>query len=88
VIDRSGAFLGRVTSAVSLGETQVGLALLEKRGTAPGTPITVLNPPHGRPETGKPSHALSAGDRVAVPIPAAIVSRFMSRETVPEPGAE
>ena len=88
VIDRSGAFLGRVTSAVSLGETQVGLALLEKRGTAPGTPITVLNPPHGRPETGKPSHALSAGDRVAVPIPATIVSRFMSRETVPEPGAE
>ncbi len=31
---------------------------------------------------------LSAGDRVAVPIPATIVSRFMSRETVPEPGAE
>jgi glycine hydroxymethyltransferase len=88
VIDRSGSFLGRGTSSVSLGETQVGMALLERRGIAVGTPIILLNPPHGKAETGKASSALAAGDRVAVPIPATVVPRFQSREVVPEPGAE
>ena len=88
VIDRNGLCLGRVTSSVSLGETQVGLALVDKRGTAPGTPIVILNPPHGKPEVGKPSSDLTPGDRVAVPIPATIVPRFPNREVMPEPGSE
>ena len=88
VIDRNGLCLGRVTSSVSLGETQVGLALVDRRGIAPGTPIVILNPPHGKHEAGKPSSDLAPGDRVAVPIPATIVPRFPSREVLPEPGAE
>ncbi len=88
VIDRNGLCLGRVTSSVSLGETQVGLALVDNRGIAPGTPIVILNPPHGKPEAEKSSSDLAPGDRVAVPIPATIVPRFPSREVLPEPGAE
>lgn len=86
VIDRNGLYLGRVTSCVNLGETQVGLTLLEKRGMAPETPITVLNPP--RSEATKPVTDLSEGDRVAVPIPATIVPRFPKKAVMPEVGGE
>jgi glycine hydroxymethyltransferase len=79
VIDRNGLYLGRVTSCVSLGETQVGLALLEKLDIAPGTSITLLNPP--RSETTKAITDLESGDRVAVPIPGTIVPRFPENGT-------
>ncbi|MCK4599092.1 serine hydroxymethyltransferase [Candidatus Bipolaricaulota bacterium] len=75
VVDRNGAYLGRVTSCISLGESQVGLALLDKLGVIPGTPITILNPPR-QDEAGKPSADLSKGDHVAVPIPGTIIPRF------------
>jgi len=76
IIDRNGNYLGRVTSCVSLGESQVGMAIADKRGMAPDTPITVLNPQHGRGEAGKPSAELAKGDRVAIPIPGRIIPRF------------
>ncbi len=74
VIDRNGNYLGRVTSCVALDDRQVGLALLEKRGLAPGTSIGLINPP--RTETVKPIAELANGDRVAVPVPGAIIDRF------------
>ena len=82
VIDRNGLYLGRVTSCVSLGETQVGLALLEKLDVIPGTPITLLNPP--RSEGAKTVTDLEAGDRVAIPVPGMIVSRFPEKAALPE----
>ena len=85
VIDRNGAYLGRVTSCVSLGDTQVGLALLDKRGLVPETPITVLNPQHGPSEAAKPIFALTTKDRVPVPIPGRIISRFPGKELLAEP---
>jgi len=88
VIDRNGTYLGRVTSCVSLGDIQVGLALLDKCGMVPETPITVLNPQHGRSEAGKPSSELAAGDRVPVPIPAKIISRFPEKDAMPEPAVD
>lgn len=74
VIDRNGGYLGRVTSCVALDDRQVGLALLEKRGVAPGTQIGLVNPP--RVETVKPVTELASGDHVAVPITGAIIRRF------------
>lgn len=74
VVDKNGAYLGRVTSCVSLGARQVGLAILEKRGLALGTPIGFVNPP--RVEAPKPITKLTTGDRIAVPIMGEIVSRF------------
>ena len=75
VIDRSGQYLGRVTSCVSLGDFQVGLALFDKVGVSAGTSITVLMPPR-RQEAVKQSSDLSFGDRVATPLAAKVVSRF------------
>jgi glycine hydroxymethyltransferase len=86
VIDRNGLYLGRVTSCVSLGEIQVGLALLEKLDVTPGTPITLLNPP--RSEEARTVTTLEAGDRVAIPVPGTIISRFPEKAVLPKAGGE
>jgi glycine hydroxymethyltransferase len=84
VLDRNGTVLGRVTSCVSLGETQVGLALLERRGLGPGTPILLLPAPRAGDAAGAPV----AGSRVAVPSVGRIVSRFQMKSPPPESEAE
>jgi glycine hydroxymethyltransferase len=86
VVDKNGSYLGRVTSCVSLGDKQVGLALLEKRGLPVGSPIGLINPP--RTDTSKPVSELDVGDRVALAIDAVIVSRFMEKDTLPQAGSE
>ncbi len=76
VIDRNGHYLGRVTSCVSLlRDSQVGLALVNELDICSETKITILNPPH-KQEAAKASPDLTQGDRVAVPTPGRIVSRF------------
>ena len=75
LVDRRGDVLGRVTSCVSLGETQIGMALVERVGIEEGTPITVLVPPR-RDEAAKASADLAYGDRVAVPVSAVVLPRF------------
>jgi len=86
VIDKNGSYLGRVTSCVSLGETQVGLALLDKRGLPVGTPIALVNLP--RKDVAKPLSDLQAGDRVAVAVDATIITRFPEKVLLPQPGGE
>ena len=75
VVDRRGDVLGRVTSCVSLGETQIGMALVERGGIEEGTPVTILAPPR-RDEAAKASSDLAYGDRVAVPVSAVVLPRF------------
>ena len=65
VLDRNGSVIGRVTSCVSLGETQIGLALLERAAPEPGTPIGLLNPASEK-TAGKPMAELEIGDRLVV----------------------
>jgi glycine hydroxymethyltransferase len=84
--DRNGAVLGRVTSCVSLGERQVGLALVERLGLEPDTPVHLLNP--GGRSDAKPTQALAAGDRIGVPVPGRIVPRFLKRSSLPQVGGE
>ncbi len=74
VVDKNGAYLGRVTSCVALDDRQVGLALLERRGVGPGTRIGLVNPL--RAEVLKPVVELAKGDRVPVPIFGEIINRF------------
>ena len=88
VIDRNGSYLGRVTSCVSLGETQIGMAIVEQLGIPPGTQITIMNPPRGKNEASKSSKELGAGDRVAVPTPAIILPRFPEKAAMSEAGRE
>jgi len=87
VLDRNGAFLGRVTSCVSVGDHQVGLCLLDRRGIEPDTPIRLLGP--GREGiTAKSPSELATGDRVPVESRGAILPRFPTQEAMPEPGAD
>jgi len=79
VLDRNGAFLGRVTSCVSLGETQVGLALLVRRGVEAGTPVSLLNPTRDGSAPKGPSD-LRSGDRMPIPARGEILSRFFLPE--------
>jgi glycine hydroxymethyltransferase len=82
VLDRNGIVLGRVTSCVSLGESQVGLALLERRGVGAGTAAFFLNPSREE-HVEKPAKRLQAGDRVGVPVRGTVLSRFPERSAMP-----
>jgi len=82
VLDRNGVVIGRVTSSVSLGSMQVGMALLEKTGLTTGTGIILLNQTRGKAE--KPASELRKGDRVGLPIPARIAARFPARIPIPD----
>ncbi len=79
VLDRNGAVVGQVTSCVSLGDVQVGLALLERTGVEPGTSISLLNPPGGK-TTEKPISQLAVGDRVPPLARAVVLPRLLSQE--------
>jgi glycine cleavage system aminomethyltransferase T len=84
VLDRNGAVLGQVTSCVSLGEAQIGLALLERRGLDVGTPILVLP----APRLGTLPQTADVGTRMPVTSPGRIVSRFQTRSLSPQTEAE
>jgi len=85
VLDRGGTVLGHVTSCVSLGETQIGLALVNRRGLTEGTTIFALNPPRYEREEGATRY-LQTGDRVTVPVRGKVEARFMPRVAMPQPG--
>ena len=79
VQDRSGTIIGRVTSCVSLGQTQVGLALIDRPTLEPGSAITLLNPATGRAaESRLPD--LGTGDRLPPVIRGVVLSRLRDRE--------
>ena len=87
VLDRSGAVIGRVTSCVSLGETQIGLALFEHTRIEPGASIALLNPPRER-DAGKTMADLQIGDRVPPLVRAIVLPRLLSQETTLELGGD
>jgi len=79
VLNRNGAVIGRVTSCVSLGDRQVGLALLEGVRLEPDTSISLLNPPAER-TAGKAMGALGIGDRVPPRVRATVLPRLLAQE--------
>jgi glycine hydroxymethyltransferase len=87
VLDRAGTMIGRVTSCVSLGDQQIGLALLERGGMAVGTSISILNPSRSGSVDKTPA-GLEPGERITVPVPGTIIPRFMARIAVPQDGGE
>ena len=87
VLDRNGTVIGHVTSCVSLGELQVGLALVSKLNLPADTAIHLLNPSRGS-QTAKASGDLQMGDRVPQAIPGTVLSRFMPRAVQPQGGEE
>ncbi|WP_416223747.1 glycine cleavage system aminomethyltransferase GcvT [Thermoflexus sp.] len=74
VVDRRGRVIGYVTScAMDTEGLLTGMAWIERSHGAEGTPIGIVVGSGSLPERPK------VGDRLIVPIPAEVVSRFMSR---------
>jgi len=78
VLDRAGTVIGRVTSCVSLGDVQIGLALVNEPFIAPNTALTLINPSRGGQGT-LISGELQLGDRLTPPIAGTVLPRFMAR---------
>lgn len=75
VVDRRGRVIGRVTScAVDSEGLLLGQAYLERAYLAPGTQIAIYQGAPQKPD--KAPAALELGDRVAVPTPATVLTRF------------
>jgi glycine hydroxymethyltransferase len=74
VVDRRGRVIGYVTSCAMDSEGLLtGMAWIERSHQAEGTSIGIIVGSGSLPERPK------IGDRLTVPIPAQVVSRFMSR---------
>ena len=79
VVDRRGRVIGKVTScAVDQEGYLLGQAYMQSKYTAEGTPIAIFQ--SAPKKTGKAPAELSVGDRVAIPTPATVVSRFLREE--------
>ena len=77
--DRNGTILGRVTSCVSLGEMQVGLALIDRLTFEPGDAISILNPPQGRAAENSLAE-LETGDRLPPIVRGVVLPRLRDRD--------
>jgi glycine hydroxymethyltransferase len=77
VVNRKGQLVGQVTScSIDVEGHLVGMAIVERRINAPGTPIAIF------PLGGKPlEEAWMRGKKVALPIEATILTRFLERES-------
>jgi glycine hydroxymethyltransferase len=75
VVDRRGRVIGAVTSCAVDGEGYLlGQAYLEKKYLEVATPIAIFQSAADKP--GKAPSDLLVGDRVSIPTPATVLSRF------------
>ena len=76
VVDRKGRVIGQVTScAVDMDGFFTGLAYIENKSTEEGMPIAIFQSAASQ-AAGKAPAELTSGDRVVLPTPAVVVSRF------------
>jgi glycine hydroxymethyltransferase len=82
VVNNRGAYVGAVTSSVMAGGSQVGMAYIDRRYVAPGTKLAMF-PGASQSESipSKPPAHLVSGDRVALPVEATVIERFMTPKT-------
>ena len=75
VVDLKGKMIGKVTScAIDTEGFLTGQAYIDLKYTVEGTPIAIFQ---SAPKvTGKAPAELNPGDRVTLPTPATVVSRF------------
>jgi len=80
VVNKRGQYIGRVTSCTLVGSHQLGLAYAEARYNEPGTEIAIFPLPHGKEPAAKALADLARGDRVALHVPATVLTRFPEDE--------
>jgi len=79
VLDDKGKVIGQVTScSIDAEGYRLGQAYLELKYTAEGTPIAIFQSASDKPE--KPRKSLKTGDRVNLPEPAVVLSRFPKKK--------
>jgi glycine hydroxymethyltransferase len=79
IVDRRGRMIGVVTScAVDQYGYLLGQAYLKQEFTTEGTPIAIFQ--SASKKAGKAPAELSVGDRVTIPTPATVLSRFPLRD--------
>ena len=76
VVNRKGQLIGQVTScSIDVDGYLLGMAIVERRYNVPQTPIAIF------PLGGKPlEQALIRGKKVALPVEATVLTRFLERE--------
>jgi len=88
VVNKRGQYIGRVTSCTLVGETQIGMALVDKRYAQEGTEIAVF--PTAAAKTDKPVSLaeLERGDQVVLPEWCTVLARFprLGAPVMPETG--
>ncbi|MCR4407559.1 MAG: glycine cleavage system aminomethyltransferase GcvT [Anaerolineae bacterium] len=81
VVNKRGQYIGRVTSCTLVGATQIGMAIVDRRYTEPGTAIAIYPAPAGRKgPSPKPPAELEQGDNVVLPEWATVLTRFPQEE--------
>ena len=74
---KRGRFIGVVTSAVTIGRTQIGLALVERRYARVGDALVVFpRSERDKDPVPKPLSALGPGDELPLSLDATILPRF------------
>jgi len=80
VVDRTGRFVGHVTSCVLVDGKQIGLALVDAKHTRINTKIAIFPlPPGGKVPPSAQLDELKKGDRLVVSERAKVISRFPMR---------
>ncbi len=80
VVDDKGRVIGQVTScSIDVEGYRLGQAYLELKYTAEGTPIAIFQSASDKPE--KPRKGLKTGDKVSLPEPAVVLSRFPKKKS-------
>jgi glycine hydroxymethyltransferase len=80
VVNRRGRYIGQVTSCTLVEGLQVGLALVDRRYSEPGTQFAVYPAASGKGPAVKPPADLAAGDSVVLPVWATVLTRFPEKE--------
>jgi glycine hydroxymethyltransferase len=79
VVDDKGRVVGQVTScSIDAEGYRLGQAYLELKYTPEGTPIAIFQSASDKPE--KPRKGLKMGEKVTLPEPALVLSRFPKRK--------
>ncbi len=76
VVNKRGQYIGRVTSCTLVGETQIGMALVDKRYAQEGTEIAIF--PTAAAKSNEPVSLpnLERGDQVLLPEWCTVLARF------------
>lgn len=76
VVNKRGQYIGRVTSCTFVGETQIGMALIDKRYAQQGAEIAIFPTAAAKSERPLSLAEMARGDQVLLPEWCTVLARF------------